>query len=91
VHSLLGEVTEAVERSLWSTLRAIEESILLMRHLQRHAREQQDDVSAELLEQKVHEAEQRARLIRQTVLSHETLSGDQLNREGERTGRQSVG
>ena len=31
VHGLLGEVTEAVERSLWSTLRAIDESILLMR------------------------------------------------------------
>jgi two-component system chemotaxis response regulator CheB len=91
VHSLLGEVTEAVERSLWSTLRAIDESILLMRHLQRHARDQQDDVSAELLEQRVHEAEQRARLIRQTVLNHETLSGAQLNREDESAGRRSVG
>jgi len=78
--SLLASVTEAVEASLWGALRAVEESVLLLREAAGHARDARDGARAgerivdPRFEQKAREAQARAELIRQAVLKHQALS-----------------
>jgi two-component system chemotaxis response regulator CheB len=81
-NSLLAELTESVEETLWSTLRAIEESVLLMRHMAEHLHEANDVDTAERFLQKAEEAQQRTELVRKAVLRHETLSRETI---GEKT------
>ncbi|MBD3880974.1 chemotaxis protein CheB [Phormidium tenue FACHB-886] len=81
LNTLLTEVTGAVEDSLWNALRTIEESELLMNHLAKHLHEIEETEAAELLMQKVEEAKRRAELVRQAVMSNETLSTDSLRSE----------
>ena len=76
--SLLAAITENVEETLWSALRAVEESVILLREA---ADRTAGDVDANgpgaadpRFEQKAREAEARAELIRQVVLRHQALS-----------------
>lgn len=78
LNSLLVEVTESIEAALWSTLRGIEESQLLISHMVEHLREVNDSAMAELFLQKSQEAKRRAELVRQAVMSHEMLSREKL-------------
>lgn len=77
--SLLVEVTKGIEDALWNTLRAIEESELLMRHMAGHLRQTNDSQTEALFLQKAEEANRRADLVRQAVMSHETLSREKLS------------
>lgn len=79
--SLLAEVSESIDESLWNTLRVIEESILLLYHTAELARANQDDEMARRLIQKGEEAEQRAQRIREVVMEHETLSRQQIRKQ----------
>lgn len=81
IDSLLAEVSESIDESLWSTLRVIEESILLLHHTAGLARANQDDEMARRLIQKGAEAEQRAQRIRAVVMAHETLSREQIRNQ----------
>jgi hypothetical protein len=71
-------MTDSVESALWSALRSVEESILLLREAA--AREQNADAGTGAVdprfERKVHEAEGRAAKIREVVLHHQALSLD---------------
>lgn len=78
LNSLLVEVTESVEASLWSTLRGIEESQMLMSHMAKHLCETNDSEMAERFLQKSEETNRRANLVRQAVMSHETLSHEKV-------------
>jgi two-component system, chemotaxis family, protein-glutamate methylesterase/glutaminase len=80
--TLLADVTQTLENSLWSTLRAMQESVLLLRHLATQAREQQESHLSEAAERKAGEVEQSSRLIRDFLRRQETLSEDQLRHEG---------
>lgn len=71
--ALLSGITGSVEDSLWSALRAIQESEMLMSHVARHLREAGQPEAAGVFEQKVERARRRADLIRQAVMSNETL------------------
>lgn len=79
LNSLLAEVTESIETSLWSTLRGIEESEMLISHMAEHLCEANDSEMAERFLQKAKEVRLRADLVRQAVMSHETLSQDKLS------------
>ncbi len=79
LNSLLAEVTKYIEDTLWSTLRAIEESELLMNHMADHLRQTNDSDAAELFLQKAEEARSRADLVKQALMSHETLSAEKLS------------
>jgi two-component system, chemotaxis family, protein-glutamate methylesterase/glutaminase len=79
--TLLAEVTQTLENSLWSTLRAMQERVLLLRHLATQAREQQESHLSEVAERKAGEVEQSTRLIRDLLRRQETLSEDQLRHE----------
>ncbi len=68
--SLLAEVAQGVEDTLWSSIRVLEESVMLMRQMARQARERKDAKSARLLEKKAKEAQQRADVVRAVTLEH---------------------
>jgi two-component system chemotaxis response regulator CheB len=79
---LVMEMTQSLETSLWGTLRTIKESVLLLQHLARHARDQQDNGVADLAERKARYAEQSAEVIRDLLSPQESLSENQLREAG---------
>jgi two-component system chemotaxis response regulator CheB len=76
--SLLADMTDSLEKSLWSTLRTMEESLLHLQHLAQHARDYRDSRVAEGAERKARDAEQATQLIRDLLRRQGTLSEDQL-------------
>lgn len=75
--SLLAELTESVEATLWGAIRSIAESVMLLRHMAEHARES-DGVAAERLLEKARDAERRGDLVRRAVFDHEHLSEEKV-------------
>lgn len=66
LESLLSEMDEVIEDSLWNAIRALEERAMLMRQASAHARQVHGD-GAHLLES-AEETQRRANLVRQAVL-----------------------
>ncbi len=81
--SLLATVTEKVEDSLYSAIRGVEESIMLLNHLGDHFAEINQPKVAAVYFKKANEALARAQFVRQAVLSHEQLSQDSLTQQAE--------
>lgn len=82
---LLAGLTEEVEESLWTTIRNMEESVLLMRHLAKHLKDK-DPLNAKKFLRKADEAEQRSKLVRQAVFAHEELSMEKVDEDAEEMG-----
>jgi two-component system chemotaxis response regulator CheB len=76
-NSLLSELTESVEETMWSAIRTIDESAMLMRHMAEHVRESDGGAADRFLE-KAREAERRSELVRRAVFDHENLGGDKI-------------
>ncbi len=74
VNSLLAEVSGSIEETLWSAVRAIEERMLLLRHVADHVRDLGQRAEADQLVQHAREAEQQVQLVRLAVLRHEQRS-----------------
>jgi two-component system chemotaxis response regulator CheB len=74
IDTLLAEITEGVEDSLWNAIRSIEESVLLLRHMAEHLPESENGHTSEEFLTRALEAEQRADLVRQAVMTQEQLS-----------------
>jgi two-component system chemotaxis response regulator CheB len=72
--SLLASVTENIEDSLYSAVRGVEESIMLLNHIGDHYAELNQPKLAAMYFKKAQEAKARAQLVRQAVLSHEDLA-----------------
>ena len=83
--SLLATVTEKIEDGLYSAMRGIEESIMLLNHPGDHFAENNQPNLAAVYFKKAAEGEQRARIVRQSVLSHEQLSKDSLRQQAQET------
>ena len=81
--NLLTSLTERVEESLWTTIRNIEESVLLMRHLARHLKDHDPRNAKEFLK-KADEAEKRSEMVRQAVYEHEELNIERVTERVER-------
>lgn len=79
--SLLAEVTQSIEEILWDGIQTIEASEMLMTHIAQHLCQVNEHEAAVLLLQKVKEAKWRANLVRQAVLSNETISKENLDEE----------
>jgi two-component system chemotaxis response regulator CheB len=75
--SLLSELTESVEATLWAAVRSINESAMLMRHMAEHVRASDNGASERFLE-KARDAERRGELVRQAVFDHEHLSEEKV-------------
>jgi two-component system chemotaxis response regulator CheB len=71
MESLLSEMDEAIDDALWNTIRALDERVMLMRQAAEHLREVHGDGAA--LQKKVEEAQRRADLVRQAVLTEDRV------------------
>ena len=67
-NSLVEALGESTEEALWSTLRALQEKVMLLRHLAAHARATRKASEAATLLQEARQIQQRARLVRQALL-----------------------
>jgi two-component system, chemotaxis family, protein-glutamate methylesterase/glutaminase len=66
---LAATVTSSVEDTLWSGFRAIEESIMLLRHMAKHARDGGDEEAASALEARARTAQARGEAVRHAAMS----------------------
>ena len=71
IGALVDEVTESIEHSLWSSVRAMEELVLLLRHVGGQVREHEDAAMAARIAGQTKEIQQRIQLIRQALLQKE--------------------
>jgi two-component system, chemotaxis family, protein-glutamate methylesterase/glutaminase len=78
LQNLLSEVNEAIDNNLWSTIRAVEERILLLYQMEQLARVQQDEAAAAQCAQQAHQAEERVQQLRQLVLASDELGLDSM-------------
>jgi two-component system chemotaxis response regulator CheB len=83
VDSLLEEVVESVEGSLWNTVRAMDEHLLLLGHIQQHVRDQDDPMTAERIEARMQVIRERTALVRQALLRPEMPSQEQPGTEAD--------
>lgn len=81
LNTLLAEVTQSIEETLWDGIRTIEASQMLMTHTAKHLREMNEHEAADLLLQKAEDAKRRADLVRRAVMSNEVLTQDNLEEE----------
>jgi two-component system chemotaxis response regulator CheB len=88
--TLLANITERIEDSMWGAMREMEESIMLLREMSKHFAESDHKQMAELFLQKGNEAENRVKLIRQVVLEHEQLSENGLRQQTESSRQISI-
>ncbi len=79
---MLATVTEKVEDNLYSTLRALEETILLLNNICDHFADENEPKLAALYFKKAKEAGEHGSLVRQAIQMHERLSKDGLLKEG---------
>jgi two-component system chemotaxis response regulator CheB len=89
--SLLASITEKIEDSLYSAIRGVEESVMLLNHMGDHFAESNHPKLAALYFKKAKDAESRAQLVRQAVLSHEQLNKDSMRHQAEREDGNGVG
>jgi two-component system chemotaxis response regulator CheB len=68
VESLLSAISESIDDTWWTTVRVLNEQLLLLRHLAQHAREQQEEGLAQRFAQEADQVEQRIQLLRQLAL-----------------------
>jgi len=72
--TLLSELTESIEQSLWSSVRSVEESAMLLRHLAEHLANSGRKEESEKYLRQATQAQLRADLVRQAASQHEHLS-----------------
>jgi two-component system chemotaxis response regulator CheB len=94
--SLLAAVTESVEETLWNALRAVEESVLLLREASKRRDLDVRGIGVVgnggsggvgvRFEEKARDAEARADVIRQAVLRHQSLSLESVRAASDATG-----
>ena len=68
VNSLLDDVTESVEHNLWSTVRVLDELVLLLRHLDEHSKAQSNTATSARIAEQIGDVQRRTQLIRQALL-----------------------
>ncbi len=76
--SLLAHITTKIEESLWSSIRGIEESVMLLNHIGDHMAGVDESDIAVTYFKKANEAQSRVKSLREALLSHEILSNDFL-------------
>jgi two-component system, chemotaxis family, protein-glutamate methylesterase/glutaminase len=81
--ALIASITEKIEDSLYSAIRGMDESIMLLNHLGDHSAEANQPRLAALYFQKAKEADERSQLVRKAALVHEQLNKDALRKQAE--------
>jgi two-component system, chemotaxis family, protein-glutamate methylesterase/glutaminase len=70
--SLVAELTDSVEQSLWNAIRVVEERIRLLKHLAQHASDLDQTAAISTLRHEIEENERRADLLRQAAMLDES-------------------
>lgn len=81
--SLLAAIGESIEETLWSAVRNVQESVLLLNHMGDHFAERDQPKLAAMYFKKGKDAETRANEVRQAVLSHEHLSLGNISQQAD--------
>jgi len=81
--TLMAAITEKIEDSLYSAIRGMDESIILLNHIGDHYAEANHPKLAALYFQKAKEADTRSQLVRKAVLNHEQLNKELLRHEAD--------
>lgn len=76
VSSLLSEVTQSVESMLYQAMRGLEETKMLLHNLGMHFTETGQPLVANLFFEKADQTGQQARIVHESILQQEALSGD---------------
>lgn len=76
VSALLGEVTQSVESLLYQSMRGLEETKMLLRHLSEHFAADDQAAVADLFFRKAEQTGHQARVVHDSILQQEALSGD---------------
>ena len=76
ISALLSEVTESVESMLYQAMRGLEETKMLLQNLGRHFADDLQEAVSKLFFRKADETGQQARVVHESILKHESLSGD---------------
>jgi len=77
-NTLLSSVTESVEQLLFASLRAIDETVMLLNDLGGHCKDAGDNASAATLLKKAEEARERGLVIRQVAVESEQFDEEKL-------------
>jgi len=83
VESLVAALTETIENSLYSAIRGMDESIILLNHIGDHYAGENHPQLAALYFKKAQEADERSQLVRKAALSHEQLNAETLMKEAQ--------
>jgi two-component system, chemotaxis family, protein-glutamate methylesterase/glutaminase len=70
LQTVLADVNEEIDTTLWAALRAIEERILLLREMEALARANEDTRTAQECAQQAEDTERAVQPIRELVLNH---------------------
>lgn len=81
--TLIAAITEKIEESLYSAVRNMEESVMLLNHLGDHCAEANRPKLAALYFKKAKEAQERSEWVRKAALTHEQLNKDSLRKEAD--------
>ncbi len=76
IQSLIAQVSASIEETLWNSIRAIEERMMLLQHVARHLQAAGDAAPAEQLLAQAREAEQQAQLIKLVLLRRGTTAAE---------------
>ena len=76
VSALLSEVTASVESMLYMAMRGLEETKMLLQNLGHHFQTTHEANIAALFLRKADEAGKQARVVHESILKHEAISGD---------------
>lgn len=74
--TLLAEITDTVEATLWQAMRAVEEQAMMLEHIAEHLRAVGRAEGANQFLQKARQARERAQVIHDSLPEHEQLSTD---------------
>ena len=79
--ALLAGITESVEDTLWSTMRALEEGVMQLQAMGEEFAHAGEPETAALFFQKAREAEARSHTIHEAVLANKRISGESLRQQ----------
>lgn len=78
--TLLADVTKTIDESLWASVRAIEESLMLLKHMGQHLQESSAPDAAQHFFAKAEKARLQAQRVREVLMENEILSQEKVER-----------
>ena len=84
--ALITSISENIEDNLYTVIRGMDESIMLLNHIGDHLAEANQPKLAALYFKKAKETEERSQLVRKAVLKHEQLSKEIMQQQAENEG-----